>query len=223
MNRVSFLFLALILAPCLTTAQGPLVLTGDGKTPVKLTRLPAVLNHPTIHEELHSGLTNTLLLLITVNPEDGQKRRGGATIDIRYELWDEVFLITVTDLNKRSYNEKIASHSELLSWWRNLKLDVLGPESLASSQGLVVEVELRLLPFSQAEQNDAQLWLTSSHASEGSTVLDNDPIIARTGRVTNDRLLDVLVATSIKRRPILSFSWTAAITAERDGENEQDG
>ncbi len=219
---VVLLALLLALVPCLAAAGTPTLLAGDGTTPLALTGLPPVLGDEVIREELHSGLTNTLLLLVKVDPDHGRKLRGAVAIDIRYELWDEVYLLTTTTLDGQGRQEQADSFEALLAWWQDLRLDILAPGTLAGQHGRAAEIELSLLPFSQAEQRDAQLWLTRSVTSDGprSTA---DAVRAK-GRVegTNDRVLDILVATSIKRRSTYSFRWPATITQGRASEPEDD-
>jgi hypothetical protein len=156
-------------------AQAPALIAGDGTTPVVLTGLPAVLGDETIKEELRSGLTNTLLLLVTVESDSGPELRGVATIDIRYELWDEVFLITVTGPDDHSRQLTITSFEALLGWWQNLELDIMEPGTVAASRDRIAKIELRLLPFSQAEKRDAQLWLTRSVRDDTAGKAADDP------------------------------------------------
>ena len=86
----------------------------------------------------------------------GGRARGGARIDIRYELWDEVWLVTRADTSGRTQRARFASFEQLEAWWRDLRLEVLPP---AASPG-PAEVRLRVIPFSQSEQLDAQRWFS---------------------------------------------------------------
>ena len=113
-----------------SAASGPSLERSPGNGLV-LTRLPTVLSHEEIRGHLGTGLTTTLAFEVRV---PGNKVRGGARIDVRYELWDEVWLVTRADTSGRTQRASFPSFERLEAWWRDLKLEVLrapGSDDLA--------------------------------------------------------------------------------------------
>ena len=175
--------------------------SGEG---VVLTQLPPVLRQKEIRHHLGTGLTTTLAFEVRA----GDRTRGGARIDVRYELWDEVWLVTRADTSGRAQRARFPSFEQLESWWRDLRLDVL-PARASAGQA---EVRLRIIPFSQSEQLDAQRWFSRSLATEppnGSAGAVSGVLVEPSGDLFN-----LLLATSIGRPALLEFEWNIKIPPE---------
>ncbi|HEV2844344.1 MAG TPA: hypothetical protein VG477_05820, partial [Thermoanaerobaculia bacterium] len=82
------LLLLSMLALPLEAAQAP-VLEGarEGRT---LTRLPPVLAEEEIRKHLETGLT-TSFVFQTTSKWPGVRTKGAARVDVRRDLWDEVY------------------------------------------------------------------------------------------------------------------------------------
>jgi hypothetical protein len=192
------------LASWLEAATAPVLerVSGEG---VVLTQLPPVLRQKDVRHHLGTGLTTTLAFEVRA----GDRTRGGARIDVRYELWDEVWLVTRADTSGRTQRARFPSFEQLESWWRDLRLDVL-PARASAGQ---VEVRLRIIPFSQSEQLDAQRWFSRSLATE--------PAAGSAGAVTGvlaeptGDLFNLLLATSIGRSALLEFEWNVKLPEPR--------
>jgi hypothetical protein len=179
-----------------------------------LTQLPAILDDPVVAHELGSGLTNTVVVEVTAEPEHGTEVRGGARIEIRYEPWDEVYLTRSVGVDRELHEASLDSEDALQGWWSDLGLCVLPAGALAGGSGWTFEVEARVLPFSSAEQHEAQVWFTRT----ASRTDPGRPDAAPEGD-HHSRVLDVLVATSIRRSPLITYHWQAEMT-EGDGATE---
>jgi hypothetical protein len=178
--------------------------SGEG---IVLTQLPPVLRQKEIRHHLGTGLTTTLAFEVRAD-----KARGGARIDVRYELWDEVWLVTRADTSGRTQRARFPSFEQLESWWRDLRLEVL-PARVGAGQARQAEVRLRIIPFSQSEQLDAQRWFSRSLATEP----PNDSAGAVSGVLSEPSgdLFNLLLATSIGRPALLEFEWNLKIPEPR--------
>jgi hypothetical protein len=170
---------------------------------IVLTQLPPVLRQKEVRHHLGTGLTTTLAFEVRAD-----RARGGARIDIRYELWDEVWLVTRADTSGHTQRARFPSFDQLESWWRDLRLDVL-PARASAGQA---EVRLRIIPFSQSEQLDAQRWFSRSLATEP----PNGSAGAVTGVLSEPSgdLFNLLLATSIGRPALLEFEWNVKLPPE---------
>lgn len=193
------LWLGLLLAARLAAAAGPaLERSADG---VALTKLPPLLRNGEVRRHLGTGLTTTLAFEVRLG---GGKARGGARIDIRYELWDEIWLVTRADTLGRTQRARFPSFEQLESWWRDLRLEVLPPRTAPGP----AEVRLRVIPFSQSEQLDAQRWFSRSLAAEPS---DSAGSVTGLLEEPSGDLFNLLLATSIGRPALQEYEWKLAV------------
>jgi hypothetical protein len=204
LSLLSFLLSA---APLL--AAGPSLQSEGGF--VVLAGLPSLLQREDVRKQLDSGLTATLAFEVRTTGASPQKLRGGARVDVRYELWDEIYLVTRLDASGKRERLRFDSFDKLGQWWREARLPVLPlPRAPGPWQA---EVRLRVIPFSQAEQQKTQRWLTESMAGDAdgsagavSQALDDRP-------VSFSQVLQLLVATSIGRPALYEQEWTLAFAA----------
>lgn len=168
---------------------------------VLLVSPPAILADDAIRDQLTSGLTTGFHFRLAGRDDGGRKLEGGARVDVRYELWDEVFELTVFDYAGRPRRERAGSYAELETRWRSLRLAVLDAGRRPRGRTrLVVEV----VPFSQRELDDAQRWFSET-AEKGGT-----DEVERAGERRSDtlsRTMTLLLATSIERRPMASYRY----------------
>ena len=155
------------------------------------------LNDPVILKNLSSGLTTTLEIQVEASSREGQFMQGGAKVFIRYELWDEVFLIEFIDIKGVQCRESVKDLAALHHWIQNKKHDVI---VMDSTQGRPVSmfVTLRVLPFSQNEQTDAKKWMSRTISAQQSKAGSNQ---------SSKQVMDLIIGTSVKRPTLLEFSW----------------
>ncbi len=205
--RFSLLSLVSLLCAAPLLAAGPSLQTEGGF--VVLAGLPSLLHRDDVRKQLESGLTATLAFEVRTTGGSPEKLRGGARVDVRYELWDEVYLVTRLDASGKRERLRFDSFDKLGQWWRDARLPVLPlPRAPGPWQA---EVRLRVIPFSQAEQQKTQRWLTESMAGDGgdgsagavSQALEDRP-------VSFSHVLQLLVATSIGRAALFEQEWNLA-------------
>ena len=147
---------------------------------------PSMLEESAIRKQLDSGLTTVFLI---VARERGTKNSGAARVEIRYDLWDEVWIVRKIEIDRRPEQQRLTTFDALTKWWRNTT------RIFASAANRVtLDVELRVLPFSAAEGKDARDWISKSggvaSASSGS-----------------GGIVDALIGTTIAARPITTYRW----------------
>ncbi len=195
----------LLLASFLHAVERPaLEKTSSGG--MALTRLPPVLGEAEVRRQLDTGLTTTLAFHVRVADTRGTRTEGGARVDVRFELWDEVYLVTRIDAGGKVARATLPSFEKLAEWWREQRLEVVPASRLAGrTPPLRADVRLRVIPFSQAEQLDTQRWLSRSLAGEeaGSA----GALSEASSTESFDQLLQSLMATSIQRPALVEFSW----------------
>lgn len=208
----AFLLVLLLSAPLHAEEPG-LELDPDGR--LVLHSLPPVLGDEQVRPHLTKGLTATFLF--RVDPQGIRIRRegSGARVEIRYELWDEVFHVAAGTADGAVERRELDSFGELELWWRDLRLVVAG-ETFTNGNNppppRQARVELDLVPFSQAEQIDAQRWFSESLDDAAKSGGEEVAESAEEPADTLDRTFHLLMATSIQRPALVSYRWTVPIT-----------
>ena len=197
--RVAAAVMVWLAAASLLAADRPVarVLPGGG---VALALPGDVLARKDLARQLTSGLTTTFAITATAG-----SRRGGGRIEVRYEPWDEVYFVTTRGIDLQAQRLQLASAQKLREWWRDASLRVL-PDATGVDE---IEVAVEVLPFSIEEQKETQRWLTRS-LGEAHEARSLDPgEVSGTGGAAS--VLDVLIGTSIQRRPILRYRWNVPV------------
>ncbi|HEX3532134.1 MAG TPA: hypothetical protein VH988_34170 [Thermoanaerobaculia bacterium] len=200
---------AVLAAGAASAAEGPLFTIGrDGV--LLLGALPDILSRPEVRPHLATGLTTTFALRVTATDETGTKTRGGGRIDVRWEPWDEVFFTAALGADGRARRESLPSLDRLAAWWNSLEIPAA--TGLAPGGRWTVRVEVNVIPFSASEQRDTQRWFSDSlgQAPPPAPSASSQEQSAAARQVpANGGVLDLLIATSIKRHSLISFNWTA--------------
>lgn len=196
----------LLLASFLHAVERPVLEKTSGGG-MALTRLPPVLGEAEVRRQLDTGLTTTLAFHVRVADTRGARTEGGARVDVRFELWDEVYLVTRIDAGGKVARATLPSFEKLAEWWREQRLEVVPSARLAGrTPPLRADIRLRVIPFSQAEQLETQRWFSEALSAEKS---------GSAGAVSEDlsfsQMLNLLIATSIGRAPLLDEEWRLPI------------
>lgn len=206
--------LILLMSSQVLQADEP-VIERDVEPWLVLTGLPPVLSAEEVAPHLTKGLTTTFVFVVDLLGVARGKQAGGARVEIRYELWDEVFHTTTIDISGQIVREVVASRVDLLAWWESRRLKVVGLESVESPTGSQARVRLDVVPFSRSEERDTQDWFAESVSA--AELARNEGVSASVDG--NDRarggVFSVLIATSIRRRPLTSYRWTIELPRER--------
>lgn len=199
----------LLLAVPLRAVQAPSIEWSGGG--LLLARLPPVLNEAEVRKQLGTGLTTSFVFQLTARGPANAKIRGGARVDIRYELWDEVYLVTWADVHGRPGRRMFSSFERLAEWWRDARIMALPASSAMTAKP--VEIRLRIIPFSQSEQLDAQRWFSQALSAEKSGSAGALNEAAEDRSESFGQVLNLLMATSIGRPALLEYEWKIPLPA----------
>ena len=150
-----------------------------------------VLQKPVVKKQLASGLTTTFVVIAKMPHAEG--RGGGARIEIRYDLWDEVYIVRRLEFDNHRDAQRLPP-DQLERWWRTSTRLLSTPDDR-----VLLDVELVVLPFSAQEQRDAREWLSRSGGAGAAQ------------STVSGGLVDALIGTTINARPIISFRWSADV------------
>jgi hypothetical protein len=115
-------------------------------------------------KDLTSGLTNRLLIRVTLEPDGQRARQRSVEIAIRYDLWDEVFTC-VTSLDgatpERTTRRTV---QEVVKWLEHIRLQRLFATNDLGAAGLIVRAELLLNPIDRERMENLRKWVAENSA-----------------------------------------------------------
>jgi hypothetical protein len=204
---VCWLLVSLLLARghAVSAAEPPsLVKSSSGLT---LLLHPGVLELPEVRRHLDTGLTTSFVFEAILRDPRSGRRTSTAVIDVRWDPWEEHYLLHVRNAVGRDERLRLAGFDPLLRWWGACRIELFdrppGRDTVRS------RLRLTIVPFSSGEARDTRQWFEKS-LSDGSAAED-------AGAKTSDQgdplrsLLSTLIATSISRRSVLEFEWWISI------------
>jgi hypothetical protein len=180
--------LTLLLAATARAQQPQLAFTVQPGGVVAATLPLSILQDASVRKQLYSGLTTTFLL---VARQRETRAISGARVEIRYDLWDEVWIVRKIEHDRKSDRQRLSSLDALEKWWHT-PLRVLA----TNAQRVALQIDLSVLPFSAAEEEDARQWITKSGG---------------VGTGGEGGLVDVLIGTTISARPLTSYRWNVEL------------
>lgn len=142
---------------------------------------PSILKQKEVRARLESALTTTFIV---------KTHDSAARIEVRYDLWDEVYRVKRIDAAGRVTQQRIANAAQLEAWWRT-PIDV----ARIAGDRAAIDLELVVLPFSAADESDARQWLSKSGGTR-------DP------SSDSKSVVDALIGTTLSARPIVSYRWS---------------
>ncbi|HYI11249.1 MAG TPA: hypothetical protein VEK57_19495 [Thermoanaerobaculia bacterium] len=181
----------LFLLPLLASAQPQRLTFQVQPGGVVAAVLPAsILSDTDVRKQLSSGLTATFVVAARNRVTQDL---SGARIEIRYDLWDEVWLVRKIEFDRKQEQQRIASFEALEKWWKTpLRLLATGAPRAP------LQIDLTVLPFSAAEREDARQWISKSGG------------VGTAGGGTG--LVDALIGTTIAAKPIMSYRWSVELS-----------
>jgi hypothetical protein len=150
----------------------------------------SVLHSPAVRKQLASGLTTTFV--VAARQRD---RVGGARIEVRFDLWDEVWLVRRIDLDRREDRQRLASMDALEKWW-HVPMRIF----TTADRAIPLQVDLSVLPFSASEEEDARQWIAKGGG------------VARPSG--GEGLVDVLIGTTLSAKPIIRWRWDVQVASK---------
>jgi hypothetical protein len=179
----------LLLLPLAAQAQpNPVFVAQPGRVVAAVLPAP-ILGQRDVDRQLRSGLTTTFVL-VALQRDSG--RRGAARIEIRFDLWDEVWVVRRIEIDGKEDRQRIASRESLEKWW-SVPVRIFA----AAADRVALNVTLTVLPFSAAEGEDARRWIAST---DGVGPPDGgSPLVA------------ALIGTTLSAKPIRAYRWQADV------------
>ncbi len=188
-----------------------------------LARLPPILGLEGVSRHLTTGLTTTFIFRLEARASSGRQIQTGARVEIRYELWDEVFHTLVVTLDGVLAEKKVASLDELGAWWDTLQLPLTNMTTKSAAGATRGRLVLEVVPFSEAERDDTERWLYDSARRAQSGGADGSSGGARGSEIGSggaerslEHVFTVLIATSLRRRAVISYRWTVELPGKED-------
>ena len=126
-------------------------------------------------------------------------------MEIRYEPWDEQYFVNTLEVAGRRGNATVDSWERLMTWWSQTPFRILrlGNENAPPPN---IRARLEVLPFSAGEQDATRRWLSQPLG----TAAQGEPDAGSLSKPAAT-LLDLIIGSSIQRRPILTFGWTVRL------------
>jgi hypothetical protein len=152
--------------------------------------------------KLRSGLTTTFVVNLKGQLTPGREDvNASARVEIRYDLWDEVYVLIHQRPDGSTANDLLRSDEELAAWWTMRPvISILAP----AATGFTGDLELRILPFSYREERDARGWVSRALGLQaaGPRTTSSPP-----EERAQSSVIDVLIATSIRAKPLAVHRW----------------
>ena len=171
--------------------------------------LPPILDEAEVDRHLNTGLTTALAF--SIEPV-GNGQTMSASVQIRYELWDELYLVTVLQIDGTVLESSLPTREKLSEWWSRLQLPIAASAAANSTRA---KVTLDVVPFSHSEQIETQRWFAESVRRAEQTSESDSPQLTREPTGSVEKVFDILIATSIRRRSIARSRWILEIQEAR--------
>lgn len=142
----------------------------------------SILQSAPVRKQLEGGLTTTFVVLAR-----HREQMSGARMEVRFDLWDEVWHVRRIDLDGRDDRQRLPSLDALHKWWQT-------PVRIFANadRGTLLQVDLSVLPFSASEEEDARQWI-----AKGGGV----------ARSSGEGLVGILIGTTLSAKPIIRWRW----------------
>lgn len=163
-------------------------------------QLPSsVIESAAIRSQLASGLTTAFVIRTNAADSAGRQLKGGGRVDIRFELWNERYIVDTLEISGRRERVIRESWPQLVEWWTRSPLAVL---QFQGTPPRTMQARLDVLPFSAREEDDARRWLSQPQ---------NDAARGESGAPAARGILDMVIGTSLRRRPIVTHRWNVPV------------
>jgi hypothetical protein len=122
---------------------------------------------PGTERELGNGLTNVVALWVSVSPAGGGPPAlvYGRIVDILFDVWEEVYLVTVKDPRApQGVRLAVPSIAELRTWLSHGRDLDLGPASLLPAGPFVVDARVEVNPISKEQLHRTREFIANPAA-----------------------------------------------------------
>ena len=153
-----------------------------------------ILERPDVRRQMATALTTTFIVDARIRQ---LPRAPRSRIEIRFDLWDAVYLVRRIEMGRLTDERRIATLAELRQWWRT-PVHVLD----GAGRRATIDLQLIVLPFSAAEEGDARDWLGKSGG------VGTEPSAAA-------GIVGAMIGTTIQARPIVTLRWKIDAAEDR--------
>lgn len=175
--------------------------------------VPEIVTKAEVDRHLHSGLTTTFIFEVTGVSGNGDPLRGASAVEIRYDLWDECYLVTAVDVRGRGPSQRLLSRNALVEWWRTRTHHVARAPAENQVMPTQYRVRLSVIPFSESEQQDTQSWFSHTMEKTTQSLGEGVPSNAKGGVPFVQKVFSVMMAASIARSSVLTYSWQVTLSS----------
>lgn len=117
----------------------------------------------TLRKDLTSGLTNRILIRVTLARGSEIVQRRAVEIAVRYDLWDERFVMNVTLDNDEGEARMIRNLDEMQAALRNLRLPRLFTTAgMSTTQAHTLTAEILLNPLDRERMEMIRKWVAEN-------------------------------------------------------------
>jgi hypothetical protein len=117
----------------------------------------------TLQKDLVSGLTNTLLIHVTLFSQSEQVDQKTVEIGIQYDLWEETFRLTLTVNNTVMMVRPSSTRVEIDAFLADIRLPDLFPAGeLRGDQNATLRVEMLLNPIERERIEAIKKWVADN-------------------------------------------------------------
>jgi hypothetical protein len=117
----------------------------------------------TLRKDLTSGLTNRILIRVRLARGAEIVQQRAVEIAIRYDLWDERFMMNVTVDGVEANNRTMQNAQDMQAILRKLRLPGLFPATaLAATQAHTVTTEILLNPLDRERMEMIKKWVAEN-------------------------------------------------------------
>lgn len=161
--RLALVALLCLVGPQVSGAElSPLV--GDGAVGVRIDGLEFPTSLP---GELRSGLTNRLYLRLTLLDGTTPLQQHTAEMAIRYDLWEETFVVTRTVDNTTAEPQLLRSPSDIAGLLSAISIPrVFAAAGLPTERALMIRAELLLNPIRREKLRLIRKWVAENSAPD---------------------------------------------------------
>jgi len=165
-----------------------------------------------LRKDLVSGLTNRVLIRVTLMSGTESLAQRAVELTVRYDLWDEVFALrTLVDGATRSAGT-VKRAEEALAFLRNVRLANLFPRTAPMSAGaLVLKAEVLLNPIDRERMEAIRKWVqeNTAPASRDLTGLNPGGVTSPSANAIFNRIFEQY-ATGAE----FAASWKETLTSQ---------
>lgn len=120
-------------------------------------------------QDLKSGLTNTILIHLELLHDSNAEAAADIRVAVRYDLWDEVFLLTETEGNSTLRKEELGSVDQVMTFLARLPLpNVFGIERLPTAETYRLRAHILLNPIEKERLDNLRKWVAENAGAVGS-------------------------------------------------------